>query len=189
MDLRDRRVVGFSGHMTDAPDRTSPRFPEARVGAVRARVREVLERQGKALHGVSSGARGGDLIFLETLLALGGTATILLPFSAAVFKQTSVGQGWDDRFDHVLSAHGVELPPPLHATLPAARADQEAAFEACNALIVQRLSEFARLAHDEQPLFLAVFRETAAQNIGGTWDAIDRWRKLGRAVEVIDPLE
>lgn len=188
MELRGRRVIGFSGHMTDAPDRASPRFPESHVARVRARVRAVLERQGKPLHGVSSGARGGDLIFLEELLALGGSATILLPFPAAEFKQTSVGQGWDEAFERVLSAARVELPPPLHAALPESSEARDAAFAACNALIVDKLNELAALAHDAEPLFLVVFHQTSAQNVGGTWDAIARWRKLGRTALVIDPL-
>lgn len=188
MDLEGRRVIGFSGHMTDAPDRTSPRFPESRVASVRARVRAVLERQGKALHGVSSGARGGDLIFIEELLALGGSATVLLPFQASSFKETSVGQGWNEVFDRVLSEARVELPPPLYAELPASNDARDEAFAACNALIVDKLNELAALAHDVQPLFLAVFHQTAAHNVGGTWDAIERWRKLGRTALVIDPL-
>jgi hypothetical protein len=174
--------------MTDAADRTSPRFPESRVESVRARVRAVLELQSKPLHGVSSAARGGDLIFLEELLALGGSATILLPFPPAAFKETSVGIGWNERFERVLAAPRVEVPAPPLATLPASSAVRDAAFEACNALIVQTLVELAALAHDEQPLFLAVFRDTSSQNAGGTWDAIARWRRLGHAVEVIDPL-
>jgi hypothetical protein len=188
MELRGHRLIGFSGHMTDAPDRASPRFPESRVDSVRARVRAALERQGKPLHGVSSGARGGDLIFLEEVLALGGSATILLPFPAPAFKLTSVGQAWGERFDRVLSAARVEVLPPLHAALPESNAAREAAFEACNALIVDTLNELAQLAHDDQPLFLAVFRDTGTQNVGGTWDAIERWRKRGRAALVIDPL-
>jgi hypothetical protein len=188
MELRGHRIIGFSGHMTDAPDRASPRFPESRVPSVRARLRAALEAQGTPLHGVSSGARGGDLIFLEELLALGGSATILLPFPAAAFKRTSVGQAWDERFDRVLSAARVDVAPPLHATLPQSSAARDAAFEACNVRIVEQLNELAQLAHDDEPLFLAVFHESGAQNVGGTWDAIARWRDLGRSALVIDPL-
>jgi hypothetical protein len=188
MDVRGHKIVGFSGHMTDAPDRATPRFPESRVESVRTRLRAVLERQTQPLHGVSSGARGGDLIFLEELLALGGSATILLPFPADAFKQTSVGQGWDERFERVLAAPEASVPAPLYAALPASTADRDAAFEACNALIVQNLKQLATLAHDQHPLFIAVFRDTGSQNPGGTWDAIARWRRLGHPVEVIDPL-
>jgi hypothetical protein len=188
MDVRGHKIVGFSGHMTDAPDRGTPRFPESRVESVRTRLRAVLERQTQPLHGVSSGARGGDLIFLEELLALGGSATILLPFPAASFKHTSVGRGWNERFDRVLSAARVEVPAPLHAALPASSVEQEAAFESCNALIIQSLTELATLAHDARPLFIAVFHDSSAQHTGGTWDALARWRQLGHPVELIDPM-
>jgi hypothetical protein len=188
MNLEGKRLVGFSGHMTDAPDRPSPRFPESRVRTVRERVRAVLAKQGRPLHGVSSAARGGDLIFVEELVALGGTATVLLPFTATLFKKTSVGQGWDELFDRLSADPSVETLPPLSPEPPMSSDAQNAAFEVCNARIVEELAQRARAAKDPAPLFLAVFRPNEAKHVGGTWDAIERWRRLGHEVEIIDPL-
>lgn len=188
MNTPARRFVGFSGHMTDAPDRKSPRFPEAHVEAVGRRLRAVLEKEPRPLHGVSSAARGGDLEFLKQLLALGGTASVLLPFPAPGFKQTSVGQGWNDTFDRLLAHPAVTVYPPLHAAMPTSEDAQAAAFEACNVQIVDTLIELAAKGRDAAPLFLSVFHDAGARQQGGTWDAIERWRKRGGHVEIIDPM-
>lgn len=188
MSNQARRFVGFSGHMTDSPGRKTPRFPESRVQAVRGRIRAALEHQPSPLHGVSSAARGGDLLFIEQVLALGGSASVLLPFPAEAFKQTSVGQGWNETFDRLLSDSAVTVHPPLHAALPATEQEQAVAFEECNVRIVDLLSTLAQQGGDADPLFLSVFHHAGAQLQGGTWDAIARWRQRGRQVVIIDPL-
>lgn len=107
-----RPVVAFSGHMTDAPGRAVPRFPESKVEAVRRAVRTWLGGQGARVHGVCSAARGADLLFLEEVLARRGTATVILPFPADDFKRISVGQGWDERFDAAIANDRVAVLPP-----------------------------------------------------------------------------
>lgn len=185
---RSRHLVGFSGHMTDTPDRSSPRFPESRVPEVRLQIRTALEQQPGPLHGVCSAARGGDLLFLESLLALGGTATVLLPFPPADFKKMSVGGEWDGVFDQILASPQVDVPRPLHEALPADTAAQNQAFEACNTWIVDALSALASQYDDTTPLFISVFHGAGGQSPGGTWDAIARSRAKGHKVLIIDPL-
>jgi hypothetical protein len=184
---RTHRAVGFSGHMTDSPTRESPRFPESRVPEVRARVRAALENQG-LLHGVCSGARGGDMLFARAVLELGGRVTLLLPFPPAAFKQTSVGHGWDDEFDQVVRHPSVELRPPLLPQLPATSDEQNEAFERCNAWIVETLETLAQREHDADPMLLVVYHSAGTDQAGGTADAIRRWQALGHRVVVIDPL-
>ena len=41
------RVAAFAGHMVDAPSRTTPRFPEDKVGTVR---KAIVERLNKYRH-------------------------------------------------------------------------------------------------------------------------------------------
>jgi hypothetical protein len=185
---RAHRLVGFSGHMTDSPSRASPRFPESRVSEVRARVRAALEHQG-LLHGVCSGARGGDMLFARAVLDLGGRLTLLLPFPPDAFKRTSVGQGWDDEFDHVMRHPRVEIRTPLLPQLPATSDEQNEAFERCNAWIVDTLETLAQSEHDSDPMLLVVYHSTRTDRAGGTADAIRRWKELGHPVVIIDPLE
>ncbi len=99
------KLVVFSGHMIDAPDRRSPRFPQTKEGEVR----ELLERQLAAMNagiGFASAASGSDILFLEAMLARGGTIHLVLPWPAEEFVKTSVeiaGDGaWVERFHKVL---------------------------------------------------------------------------------------
>ncbi len=61
------KLVVFSGHMIDAPDRRVPRFPLEKEGEIKA----LLERQLAAMNagiGFSSAASGSDILFLEAML-------------------------------------------------------------------------------------------------------------------------
>ena len=55
--------------------------------------------------GYSSAACGGDLLFIEAMLARGGEVNIVLPFAKADFIETSVrfaGEAWVERFERAL---------------------------------------------------------------------------------------
>src|SRR3954470_19034613 len=99
------KLVVFSGHMIDAPDRRSPRFPPSKEGEIR----ELLEKQLAAMNagiGFASAASGSDILFLEAMLARGGTIHLVLPWPAEEFVKTSVeiaGGDWADRFEKILA--------------------------------------------------------------------------------------
>ncbi|HTG43647.1 MAG TPA: TRAFs-binding domain-containing protein, partial [Verrucomicrobiae bacterium] len=64
------KLVVFSGHMIDAPDRRTPRFPAEKEGEIKA----LLEKQLAAMNagiGFSSAASGSDILFLEAMIARG----------------------------------------------------------------------------------------------------------------------
>jgi len=60
-------VVAFAGHMVDAPQRATPRFPAALVPAVRAALRERLAPL-RAPIVFTSAACGADLLFIDAAL-------------------------------------------------------------------------------------------------------------------------
>lgn len=180
-------IVAFSGHMTDAPDRAKPRFPESHVAEVRERVRGVLQNLRGPLFGVSSAARGGDLVFIRSVLELGGSSIVLLPFPPADFKRTSVGQGWDPEFDELIYSKRVDLRPPLRAVCPSDADAQNAAFAECNDQIVDVAAKLAQTHGVTDALFLALYKQTGADALGGTMDAFERWRKTGGRLEIIEP--
>ena len=64
------RVIAYFGHMVDAPERRTPRFPPQQVGPVRLAIRERLACYG-AVHGFGCAAGGADLLFLEELIENG----------------------------------------------------------------------------------------------------------------------
>jgi len=108
------KLVVFSGHMIDAPDRRNPRFPMAKEGEVK----ELLEKQLAAMNagiGFASAASGSDILFLEAMLARGGTIHLVLPWPAEEFEKTSVaiapGGEWVERFHKVLAQGSVHPRP------------------------------------------------------------------------------
>ena len=100
------KLVIFSGHMIDAPDRRVPRFPLEKEDEIRQLLEKQLEVMNAGI-GFSSAACGSDILFLETMLARGGTIHIVLPWPADEFVKTSVdldGKGtWNKRFAAVLA--------------------------------------------------------------------------------------
>lgn len=79
-------IVAFTGHMMDKPGRPSPRFPLAKEQQVVLAVRQML-RKLDARIGFSSAACGGDIIFLEEMLARRGEVHIVLPYAVDQFEK------------------------------------------------------------------------------------------------------
>lgn len=177
-------VAAFTGHMTDAAGRRPPRFPEARVGAVRESIRSAL-RARNVRYGVCSAARGSDLIFLDELLRRDGSAKVVLPFPSDAFKRSSVGGSWNRSFDQLLAAPGVEL-SVLMAEAPA-EAEQADAIAECNREIEKLALEQAKRL-DQRPLLLAVWNGNDDGKLGGTGDFMNGWRDdAERDVQIIEP--
>jgi hypothetical protein len=98
-----RYVLLFSGHMIDAPDRKSPRFPAGKEPAAARAISSKLDElgAGPADIGLCGGACGGDLLFAEACLARGIHMQIRIPFDEPTFLKKSVtfaGGNWLDRY-------------------------------------------------------------------------------------------
>jgi len=122
-DWTPRKVLLFSGHMIDAPDRESPRFPPAMEPAARAAIAQLLEQldSGPRDLAICGGACGGDLLFAEATLALGARLEIYLPLDALTFATGSVdfaGGDWHARFKTVCAASRVHVMPNERGALP-----------------------------------------------------------------------
>jgi hypothetical protein len=137
-----QRVVLFSGHMIDAPDRAEPRFPPEKEAAAASRIAQTLADTGLGAGdlALAQAAAGGDLLFLEAALARGARLQILLPFDEAAFIKSSItpsidGRHWRRRYAAVkAAAPGAvrEMPAEL-GPLPAGAN----AFERCNEWLLQ----------------------------------------------------
>ena len=104
----DSRAILYSGHMVDAPGRTTPRFPPAMVGrvveAIASRLGALWPRPGPFDTAIGSGACGSDLLFADALLAYGAALRLYLPFPPAEFVDRSVAfanADWAARFESV----------------------------------------------------------------------------------------
>ena len=98
------RVVLFSGHMVDRPDRATPRFPEALVPAAGERIVRALTEIGAGPGdlGIAQAASGGDLLFAQACLARGMRLEIYLSRDEPAFLADSVqfaATHWQEDFD------------------------------------------------------------------------------------------
>ena len=102
------RVILFTGHRIDTPDRTTPRFPAAKEDQARAMIVEALtnikaKNDGKLL-GISGGASGGDILFHEVCEELNIPTQMYLVLPRNDYVKASVadgGPGWIQRFDRL----------------------------------------------------------------------------------------
>lgn len=175
------KLVVFSGHMLDAPDRRNPRFPPAKEGEIR----ELLDKQLAAMNagiGFASAASGSDILFLEAMLARGGTIHLVLPWPAEEFVKTSVeiagDGGWVERFQEVLGrAASIRILGELY--MPGSATG----FEYCNLAMNGLARVFAR-SLDLEITPLAVWDGFAGAP-GGTGSFVRYWRNHRVPVKVV----
>jgi hypothetical protein len=177
------RIVVFTGHMVDAPDRASPRFP-ARIEATLAA--QIAQRLAllNAGFGYCSAACGADLLFIEAMLERGAEVHVTLPFAREDFIATSVafgGRDWVERFERAL----------LRATsvnygVQERFLGDESLFAYASALIQGAALLRARELETE-PMLLAVVDRDADLLTGGTREMLENWERLGLRSERIDP--
>ena len=178
------RVVLFSGHMIDRPDRQEERFPQRLERDVYESIRAWLQ-QNNGLIGVSSAACGADLLFLEALESLGGESHIVLPYHRDEFLSDSVElpgvDGWGARFERQLAHSRVVYASssrPLHGGV---------AYEYANQL-VQGVGLLRARELESELMALAVWDGEAGDGLGGTASAVRQWQRYGLEVHRV-PVE
>lgn len=183
-DLPVPRVVAFTGHMADAPGRHIPRLPEAKLDAVRREIRASLRKFRTLPLGIASAARGSDIIFLEEVLALMGSVRVFLPFPSALFRRTSVGEPWLERYERIINSDRVSV-RVLDESITAEPADG-IAYQSCNLVIMEEARRLAEL-FDQDPVLIAVYNGAVGDGPGGAGDTVAMWEGEGLKVERIDP--
>ncbi len=97
------KVFLFSGHLIDAPDRDTPRFPAEKESIAGQKILSSLERLGAGPDdlALTQGACGGDILFTEACQKLGVRVQWMQPFGGPKFIERSVvrcGESWRDRY-------------------------------------------------------------------------------------------
>jgi class 3 adenylate cyclase/tetratricopeptide (TPR) repeat protein len=175
-------IAVFIGHMVDRPNRPQPRFPEATQETVRSDLRRWLSAEGVMI-GYASAACGSDILFLETILELGGEAHVVLPYSRDLFRKDSVeivpGSNWAQRFERILARANVR--EVSQHRLAVSGISYDYANRVLRGLALMHADQLgAELRH------LAVWDGRPGDGPGGTASTIERWRKEGCKVDVID---
>ncbi len=176
-------VLIYTGHMIDAPDRETARFPAGLESAIGDRIRErIAEIKPVAAYG--SAACGADILCLEAVLEQGGETHITLPFPPAEFLQTSVcvvDEGnWQERFEKVVeSADSVTIASDHQAT------GSTATFEYAN-LLLTGMGQLRRRVLGTSLVGLAVWDGENGDGAGGTGSAVGMWQGLDLHIEHID---
>jgi hypothetical protein len=134
-----QRVLLFSGHMIDAPDRKPPRFPADKESIVAQHVAATLDQlhAGPDDLALTQGTCGDDILFAEACQQRGVKLQLLQPFIEADFIANSViagGADWLKRY-HAITAV-LDSPPLVAPTELGELPPAMNAYERCNLLLL-----------------------------------------------------
>jgi hypothetical protein len=104
------KVLLFTGHRIDSPDRAKPRFPANREETAREAIRKTIKAEmgenPDAVIAIAGGASGGDLLFLSACEDIGikiRRLYLIIPRDEYVKASVApAGTKWVDRFNHQL---------------------------------------------------------------------------------------
>jgi len=114
----------FTGHLIDAENRKTPRFPAHKESAAAKRLTDCLvqikQNTGETeFCGIAGGASGGDILFHETCQQLEIPSEIYLALPVDEFMEASVstaGAGWEARYHKLIKELPVHILPKTEAT-------------------------------------------------------------------------
>lgn len=183
-----RQVFLFSGHMVDAPDRLTPRFPAEKVSMAASRIAAALDDFGAGPEDLAftQGACGGDLLFSEACLQRGVRLLWLQPYREAEFIRRSVrrgGEGWLSRYE----AARTRLAGPIRAAPQelgelAPDAAPGTAYERCNLWLLSAALAFGA----ERLRFICLWNGGEDDGPGGTAHMYQEARRRTAHVTWID---
>jgi tetratricopeptide (TPR) repeat protein len=162
-----RQVLLFSGHMVDAPDRATQRFPLDKVPLAEAAIAKALDDLGAGPDDLAftQGASGGDLIFAEACLARGVKLQLLQPFPEPDFIERSVAPAegdWRSRY-YAVKAKLEQDRPPLCMPKELGESPLINAYERCNRWLL-----YTALAHGpEKVRFVCLWNGQSSDGPGG----------------------
>jgi len=183
------RVLLFTGHMIDAPDRTSPRFPATAAAETAARqmirdsIQEERSHEAGVIVGIGGGACGGDILFHELCEELGIESQLFLALPQGAFSATSVqhaGKNWVERYNTLCARVRPRVLGETKDLTVWLRLKPEYGIWQRNSLWML----FNALALDAKSLTLiALWDGGAADGPGGTKDLVTQVRERGHKVD------
>lgn len=187
------RVLLFTGHMIDTPEREKPRFPPGKEEVARKAMLEAIEterdRPGGVAFGIAGGASGGDILFHEICAELGIPTRLLLALPRNRYIQESVapaGGDWTERFDQLADRLQVRVLASSQE-LPSWLAEKK------DYNIWQRnnlwMLHDALAAGGENVTLIALWNGQEGDGPGGTGDLVERARHRQARVVILDTRE
>jgi tetratricopeptide repeat protein len=191
---KHKRILVFTGHMIDAPNREKPRFPPDQENVAIQKIKKVVTEElmlpdGMA-YGIAGGACGGDILFHEVCAELSIPTQLYLAIPRDKYVSTSVapaGPRWIERFNelykrlpkHVLAESG-ELPRWLR--------------EKPNYSIWQRnnlwmLYNALAAGGGEKVTLIALWNGEKGDGPGGTEDLVQKAREHGAKTLILNTKE
>jgi hypothetical protein len=162
---RPRQVLLFSGHMIDAPDRPTPRFPADKEGIAAQKIAEILESLSAEPEdlALTQGANGGDILFAEACLARGVKLILLQPFDEPMFIQKSViirGTRWKERYLNIKPHVHIKSAPVELGALP----ENVDPYERCNLWLLDTALAYGV----DKVRFICLWNGAGSNDPGGT---------------------
>jgi hypothetical protein len=182
-------LVVFAGHIPDAPDRPTPRLPEALcrpAGPVAIALAERLRRL-HAVEGICACAPGGDILFAEALTATGARLGLVDPFPRHRIEEVAAdrGEDWLGRLAGIL-----RVAARSDAIACAEDADESAQCEyATHVMLGSAMLRARQINAKLHALVLWDESEVDLAAPGGTRQFVMLCRQSGVSVEVINPLK
>jgi tetratricopeptide (TPR) repeat protein len=182
-----RQVLLFSGHMIDAPDRETPRFPSSMEAAAAREIGAAIDALGAAARdlAISQCAAGGDLLFLEAALARGLRCQVMLPFEEPEYIERSIlpsdhGAAWRERWFAVRArlADPVRVMPVDLGRGPSGTSP----YERCN----DWLTHTALAWGPDKVRFICLWNGGGGDGPGGTQHMLDEVKRRTGRVRWID---
>jgi class 3 adenylate cyclase/tetratricopeptide (TPR) repeat protein len=179
-------VVAFAGHMVDRDDRSVPRFPSRLEPMVKDAIRQRLSKLNAGF-GYASGACGADILFHEVMLEMKGESYVILPYEKERFIKDSVefvrGSDWGKRLEKVI-AQAIDTQEVSKQRQMGSNVSYEFANMMLHGLASVRAEQL-----ETKLVPVAVWDGKTGTGMGGTAGTVERWRRLGLHVEVIDLAE
>jgi hypothetical protein len=176
-------VVLFSGHMIDAHDRRTPRFPPDKEPVAAAAIARTLAEIGvtEGDLAICGGACGGDLLFAEACLAHDMRLELYIPFDEPTFLANSVdfaNANWHDRYFAAKSRATLHVMPDELGPLPA----NDNPYERNNLWMLESAARFG----GDRIVFICLWNGQGGDGPGGAQHFLEEARRKTTRIYWLD---